>query len=164
LVFSRGLGAARIHDVAAARSDARRLEELRTTLVESKNTYWAKQTDAQLTTLNAWIALAELRPDEALALMRAAADAEEASDKHPVTPGNVIPLRELLGEMLLELNQPGDAQTEFARSLRRDPNRLRCVYGAARAADAAGDNDAKHMYFAKVRVGLPPVSRTHRMT
>jgi hypothetical protein len=151
LVFSRGLGAARIHDVAAARSDVRRLEELKTTLVESKNAYWAGQIDFQLTTLNAWIAFAELRPDEALALMRAAADAEEASDKHPVTPGNVIPLRELLGEMLLELNRPAEAQMEFAQSLRRDANRLRCVYGAARAAGAAGDNDAKHMYLAKVR-------------
>ncbi|MNE52707.1 Tetratricopeptide repeat protein [compost metagenome] len=71
--------------------------------------------------------------------MRAATDAEEASDKHPVTPGNVLPARELLGEMLLLGGQPAEAQAEFERSLKRDPNRFRGVYGAARAAQDAGN-------------------------
>ena len=70
--------------------------------------------------------------------MRAAAEAEEASDKHPVTPGNVAPSRELLGEMLLELNPPAQAFAEFERSLKRDPNRFRGIYGAARAAERSG--------------------------
>lgn len=68
--------------------------------------------------------------------MRAAADAEDASDKHPVTPGNVAPSRERLGEMLMALNSPAQAFAEFERSLKRGPNRFRGIYGAARAAEA----------------------------
>jgi len=83
--------------------------------------------------------------------MRAAAEAEEASDKHPVTPGNVVPSRELLGEMLMALNQPGQALAEFERSLKRDPNRFRGIYGAARAAEASGNRQAARDYYAKLQ-------------
>ncbi|MFZ0789766.1 MAG: hypothetical protein WAM94_09100, partial [Chromatiaceae bacterium] len=113
LVFSRGLGKARTGDVAGAREDVARLQALEESLTAAKNAYWATQTDFQIKTVNAWIALAEGRNDEALQLRRAASEAEEASDKHPVTPGNVVPSRELLGEMLMVLNQPQQAQTEF---------------------------------------------------
>lgn len=103
-MFSRALGAARSGKLDAARADVKRLEALKEALVAGKNTYWAAQTDFQLTTANAWIALwPSSAADEALKLMRAATEAEEGSDKHPVTPGNVAPSRELLGEMLLEL-------------------------------------------------------------
>jgi tetratricopeptide (TPR) repeat protein len=150
LVFSRGLGKARTGDVAGAREDVARLQALKESLTAAKNAYWASQTDFQIKTVNAWIALAEGRNDEALALMRAAAEAEEASDKHPVTPGNVVPSRELLGEMLMALNQPQQAQAEFERSLKRDPNRFRGLYGAARAAQAAGNHRAAREYYAKL--------------
>jgi tetratricopeptide (TPR) repeat protein len=113
--------------------------------------YWAGQTDFQIKAVNAWIALAEKRSDEALQLMREAAQAEEASDKSPVTPGNVVPSRELLGEMLLALNQPAPALAEFERSLKRDPNRFRGIYGAARAAEAAGNAKAAREYYAKLQ-------------
>ena len=156
LVYSRGLGAARSGDSAAARADVARLESLKQSLVSSKNTYWASQTDLQITTLNAWIALAGKRGEEALKLMRAATEAEEASDKHPVTPGNVLPSRELLGEMLLELNQPVAAQAEFEQSLKRDPNRFRGIYGAARAAEAAGNRAAMHAHYAKLQTLAAP--------
>ena len=151
LIFARGLGAARIGDIAAAREDAKRLEALKETLTVAKNTYWAGQTDFQIKTVNAWIALAEKRNDEAVQLMRAAAEAEEASDKHPVTPGNVVPSRGLLGEMLLILNQPAQALPEFERSLKRDPNRFRGVYGAARAAEASGNHKAAADYYRKLQ-------------
>lgn len=151
LIFARGLGAARIGDIAAARQDAKRLEALKETLTVAKNTYWAGQTDFQIKTVNAWIALAEKRNDEAVQLMRAAAEVEEASDKHPVTPGNVVPSRELLGEMLLILNQPAQALPEFERSLKRDPNRFRGVYGAARAAEASGNRKAAADYYRKLQ-------------
>ena len=150
LVFSRGLGAARIGDVAAARKDVERLQALKEALTAAKNAYWASQTDFQIKTVNAWIALAEGRNDEALQLMRAAAEAEEASDKHPVTPGNVVPSRELLGEMLLSLNQPGPALAEFERSLKRDPNRFRAIYGAAQAAERSGDQAKAKQYYAEL--------------
>ena len=151
LVFARGLGAARSGDAAAARTDVKRLEALKEALVTGKNAYWAGQTDFQITTVNAWIALAEKRGDEAVKLMRAAAEAEEASDKHPVTPGNVVPSRELLGEMLLELDHPARARAEFDRSLERDPNRFRGLAGAARAAEAAGDRTAMREYYGRLQ-------------
>ena len=151
LVFSRGLGAARSGDIAAARKDAERLQTLKDAMTAAKNTYWAGQTDFQIKTINAWIALAEKRNDDAVQLMRAAAEAEEASDKHPVTPGNVMPSRELLGEMLMATNQPAQALIEFERSLKRDPNRFRGVYGAARAAEAEGNRKAARDYYAKLQ-------------
>jgi len=151
LVFARGLGAARTRDVAAARRDVERLQALRAALTADKSAYWAGQTDFQIKSVNAWIALAEKRNDEALQLMRTAAEAEEASDKHPVTPGNVVPSRELLGEMLLKLGQPKQALAEFERSLKRDPNRFRGIDGAARAAEAAGNPQLAREYYAKLQ-------------
>lgn len=151
LVFARGLGAARAGGVAAARRDVERLHALEEALTAAQSAYWASQTAFQIQTVEAWIALADKRNDEALQLMRTAAEGEEASDKHPVTPGNVVPSRELLGEMLLELGQPGQALTEFERSLKRDPNRFRGIYGAARAAEAAGNPYVAREYYAKLQ-------------
>jgi len=151
LVYARGPGAARTGDVAAARKDVERLQLLKDAMTSAKIGYWPGQTDFQINALNAWIALAEKRNEEALRLMRAAAEAEEASDKHPVTPGNVVPSRELLGEMLLATNQPAEALIEFERSLKHDPNRFRATYGAARAADAAGNRKAARDYYTKLQ-------------
>ena len=151
LVFARGLGAARIGDVVAARRDADRLLALKEAMTAAKMDYWAGQTDFQIKTVNAWIALAEKRPEEAVQLMRAAADAEDASDKHPITPGNVAPSRELLGEMLMTLNFPAQAFAEFERSLKRDPNRFRGIYGAARAAETLGNRKVTGDYYARLQ-------------
>lgn len=151
LVFARGLAAARSGDVAAARKDMERLQALKEAMTVTKLTYWAGQTDFQIKTVQAWIALAEKRQDEAVQLMRAASEAEEASDKHPVTPGNVVPTRELLGEMLMVLNKPVQAFAEFERSLKRDPKRFRGIYGAARAAEVAGNRKAARDYYAKLQ-------------
>jgi hypothetical protein len=151
LVFARGLGAAHTGDISAARRDLQRLQALRDAMTAAKIGYWAGQADFQIKTVNAWIALAEKRNDEALLLMRAAAEAEEASDKHPVTPGNIVPSRELLAEMLMETGQPAQALAEYERSLKRDANRFRGVYGAARAAEAAGNSRAARDYYAKLQ-------------
>ncbi len=151
LVFARGLGAARTGDVAAASTHLQRLQALKAAMTAAKIGYWPGQTDFQIKTVNAWIALAEKRNGEALQMMRAAADAEEASDKHPITPGNVVPSRELLGEVLLALGQPKQALAEFERSLKRDPNRFRAIYGAARAAEAAGNPQVAREYYAKLQ-------------
>jgi hypothetical protein len=151
LVFARGLGAARSGDVTAARRDAERLRALKEAMAVAKIGYWAGQADFQIKTIDAWIAFAEKRHDDAVQLMRAAAEAEEASDKHPVTPGNVVPSRELLGEMLIALNQPAQAFAEFEGSLKRDPNRFRGISGAARAAEASGDLRAARDYYAKLQ-------------
>lgn len=151
LVFARGLGAARTGEVAAARRDAERLQVLKEAMTAAKIGYWAGQTEFQIKTVNAWIAYAENRHDEAVQLMRAAAELEEASDKHPVTPGNIVPSRELLGEMFIALKQPTQALPEFERSLKRDPNRFRGIYGAASAAEVSGNRQAAKDYYAKLQ-------------
>lgn len=154
LVFSRALGAARLGMAGPARQDLKRLEELKAAMVAANIAYWPSQTDFQIRAIAAWIALAENQPSQALELMRQAADMEDASDKHPVTPGNVVPSRLLLGEMLLELKRPAEALVELKRSLSRDPNRYQTIAAAARAARAAGDTSAASRYYAElVRLG-----------
>ena len=97
-----------------------------------------------------WIALKEGKTEEALKLMRAAADLEDKNEKHIVTPGRVVPARELLGEMLLEVKQPAEALKEFEASQRREPNRFRNYAGSARAAEMSGDRAKAKSYYRKV--------------
>jgi tetratricopeptide (TPR) repeat protein len=139
LVFARGLGAARAGNLVQARDDQSRLAVLRDGLLAAKVGYWADQVDIQRLLVAGWIARAEGRNDDALQLIRAAADREDATEKHPVTPGPIVPARELLGELLLDLGRPAEALKEFEASQLREPNRLRGYYAAARAAERAGD-------------------------
>jgi tetratricopeptide (TPR) repeat protein len=148
--FARALGAARTGDIAAAEKDAEELARLHKALQDVKNNYWATEVEIQRLAAAGWIALAQGKTDDALKLMRAAADLEDKNEKHIVTPGRIVPARELLGEMLLELKQPALALTEFEASQAREPNRFRGYYGAARAAEAAGDRQKARAHFAKL--------------
>jgi hypothetical protein len=148
--FARGLGAARGGNVAGARREIARLASLAFAMSTAKNTYWAEQAEIQRLAVAAWAARAEGRNDEALALMRQAADRELATEKHPVTPGAIQPAREMLGELLLDLGQPAQALTEFEASQKTDPNRLHGLAGAARAAEAAGDRAKAKAYYVKL--------------
>lgn len=149
--FSRALGAARKGDVAAAEADAAKLEAQHKALLEAKNNYWASEVEVQRLAAAAWIAKAKGGNDDgALKLMRAAADMEDRNEKHIVTPGRVIPARELLGEMLMEMKQPAAALKEFEQSQVREPNRFRGYAGAAAAADAAGERDKARAQYAKL--------------
>jgi tetratricopeptide (TPR) repeat protein len=145
--FARGLGAARGGNVARAKADLARLEALRDGMTAAKNAYWANQAEIQRLSVAGWIARGEGRTDEALAFLRRAADTEDATEKHPVTPGAIQPAREMLGELLLELNQPTQALTEFEASQRIDPNRFHGLAGAARAAELAGDKARARKYY-----------------
>jgi hypothetical protein len=149
-VFARGLGNARSGNAAAARKDMERLENLRDALTQAKSGYWAEQTEIQRRLVAAWIARAEGRNDEALSLMRTAAEREEATEKHPVTPGPIVPARELLGELLLDLGQPAQALREFETTHRVEPNRFQGLYGAARAAELAGDQGKARTYYGQL--------------
>jgi hypothetical protein len=149
-VFARAMGAARNGDAAQARQDAERLEALRDAVSARGDAYWAEQVAIQREVALAWVARAEGRNQEALALLRAAAEREDATDKHPVTPGPIAPARELLGELLLELNAPGEALAAFEASQRVEPNRFRGLFGAARAADLAGDRERARTYYAQL--------------
>ncbi len=139
LVFGRGLSAAKSGNLAVARNDQARLAALRDGLLAAKSGYWADQVDIQRLLVAGWIARAEGRNDDAVQLTRAAADREDATEKHPVTPGPIVPARELLGELLLDLGRPAEAVREFEASQLREPNRLRGYCGLARAAELSGD-------------------------
>jgi hypothetical protein len=148
--FARGLGAARSGNVVAAKKEVTRLESLAYALTTAKNTYWVEQAEIQKLAVNGWIARADGRNDEALALLRQAADREDATEKHPVTPGAIQPAREMLAELLLDVGQPAKALAEFEASQRTDPNRLHGLAGAARAAEAAGDRAKARTYYTKL--------------
>jgi tetratricopeptide (TPR) repeat protein len=148
--FARALGAARSGDIAAAEKDAEELARLHKALQDAKNNYWATEVEIQQLAVAGWIALAQRRNDDALKFMRASADLEDRNEKHIVTPGRIVPARELLGEMLLELKQPALALKEFEASQVREPNRFRGYYGAALAAEAAGDRQKASAHYAKL--------------
>jgi tetratricopeptide (TPR) repeat protein len=148
--FARALGAARSGDAAAAEKDAGELARLHKALQDAKNNYWATEVEIQRLAVAGWIALTQAKTDEALKLMRAAAELEDKNEKHIVTPGRIVPARELLGEMLLELKQPALALKEFEASQVREPNRFRGHYGAALAAEAAGDRRKAAEHYAKL--------------
>jgi hypothetical protein len=145
--FARGLGFAHKADLQAAEREAAELASLRDALVQQKNAYWAKQIDVQRLAVQAWTQLAAKRPDQALKLMSSSADLEDSMEKHIVTPSPVVPARELLGEMLIELREPAQALTAFELSAKREPNRYRGLYGAARAAALSGDTAKAKMYY-----------------
>ncbi|HEX2134655.1 MAG TPA: hypothetical protein VHG30_01945 [Microvirga sp.] len=150
LSFTRGLGAAKSGDVSAAQRELDRLGALREALVRAKNAYWADQVEVQRRAVSAMLARAEGRNEDALGLMRAAADLESSTEKHPVTPAPVVPARELLGDLLLELDQPAQALREYEASLVTEPNRFRSFVGAARAAELSGDMAKARMYYEKL--------------
>ncbi|MGZ8197988.1 MAG: hypothetical protein ACXWVP_06500 [Burkholderiales bacterium] len=148
--YARALGAARAGDPESAKADLARLAELRDQLAAAKNSYWSGQVEIQRLGASAWVALAEGKRDEALKLMREAADKESASEKASISPGPILPARELLGDMLLELGQPALALREYEASQHREPNRFRGWYGAAMAASQSGDTAKAKKYFASL--------------
>jgi tetratricopeptide (TPR) repeat protein len=149
--FARAIGAIRTGDTDAARKEVEELMTIHAALAGKKTDYdWAKQVDIERQIAAAWLAFADGKKDEALSLMRAAADLDDATDKHPVTPGQLLPAREQLGELLLDLNQASSALREFEVSLQSAPNRFNGLYGAARAAKLAGDQNRARSYYEKL--------------
>ncbi|HUE79049.1 MAG TPA: hypothetical protein VMN38_05410 [Sphingomicrobium sp.] len=152
--FARAVGAARSGKAAVAREEAAKLSAIEQAMSIPPGTYdWRKQVTIERQVAEAWLAHAEGRKDDAERLMRAAADLDDATEKHPVTPGAVLPAREQLGELLVELGRPADAVKEYEASLKRAPRRLAGLYGAARAAKLAGNAaDASRYYAALLEV------------
>jgi len=148
--FARALGAARSGNPETARGDIAILGELRDKLREAKDAYWLEQVDIQAQVATAWVLYAEGRQDEAIAAMSAAADAEDKTEKHPVTPGVPKPARELYGVMLLERGLPNEALTAFEATLKKEPNRLGAYVGAATAAQKSGDKAKARLYYEKI--------------
>ena len=131
-------------------------------MVAQKKDYWVEQADIQTRAISAWIARAEGRNDDALKLMREAADREDKTEEHVMMPGRVIPVREMLGELLLELNQPSMALAAFEESQKAIPNRFRNVYGAARAAELAGDREKAKTFYTQLLAQVGPNAAERR--
>ena len=144
--FARSVGASRSGDLATARAALDRLTEIQKGLVGQKGFDWASQVEIQRLAAAGWLARAEKNDTEALRLLRAAADLEDKTDKHPVTPGSILPAREQLGDLLLELGQPARALAEYEASLRTAPARYNSFAGAAHAAERAGDRAKAKTY------------------
>jgi hypothetical protein len=149
--FARGLGAARLGQAAAANESATALRQIRERLSQAGENYWAQQVEIQELEVAAWAALAEGKKEESRQRARSAAELEDSTEKSAVTPGPVAPARELLGEMLLEMKEPGQALEQFEATLAKEPGRFRALYGAARAAQLSGNHDASQRYFRQLR-------------
>ncbi|MFL6934738.1 MAG: hypothetical protein ACJ8EJ_08835, partial [Xanthobacteraceae bacterium] len=148
--FTRGLGMARTGDVAGAKAEIDAIKLLRAALEKANQSYWADRSEEQILAISAWIALKEGTPDQAVRLMRAAADSEDGSVKHVAMENRLYPLRELLAELLLEQGQSAAALSEFETALKQTPNRYRTFLGIARAANAAGDRQKASDYYGKL--------------
>jgi Tetratricopeptide repeat len=148
--FARAFGAARSGNPQAAKANIAKLGELRDKLREAKDTYWSEQVDIQQRVASAWVLYGEGKYDDALKAMSAAADAEDKTEKHPVTPGVPKPARELYGVMLLERGMAKEALAAFEATLKKEPNRLAAYVGAAKAAEKSGDSAKAREYYGKV--------------
>jgi tetratricopeptide (TPR) repeat protein len=145
--FARAIGAARAGKPDQATADIAKLAELRDKLKSMQDAYWTEQVDIQRRVALAWQTFAQGQKDEGLAQLKAAADAEDATDKSAVSPGPLAPARELYGFMLLDANRPKEALVAFEATMKKEPNRFRAAYGAARAAEAAGDKAKARTYY-----------------
>jgi Tfp pilus assembly protein PilF len=146
--FGRAMGAARAGNPAAAKGDLASLAEQREKLRAAKDAYWTEQVDIQWQIASAWMLHAEGKYDDALNAMSAAADAEDQTEKHPVTPGVPTPARELYGQMLLERGMAREALVAFEATLKKEPHRFGATIGAARSAKNTGDATKARQYYA----------------
>ncbi len=169
-LFARVLGFARAGQAAEARSALAALAPLADTLKAKNDAYWANIVAIQRKAAEGWTLRAEGKNDEGIALLRQAADEEDATEKSPVTPGPIVPVRELLAELLIEAGQPKAAITEFEKSMTREPRRFRSVAGALRAAVAAKDTVRARKYAASLLTlakgaapGRPEISEAQKL-
>ena len=150
IYYARALGAARTGKLEQAQRDIEKLASAYKTLKDLKEDYWAGQVEIQQTAATAWLAFAQGKKDEAVALMRKTVQLDDAADKHPVTPGAIVPARDLLGQMLIEMNRPAEALTEYEKLLAKEPNRFAALYGVGRSAELAGQPEKARDAYARL--------------
>lgn len=148
--FGRALGMARLGRGAEAAREVQAMEGLVASLEAAGDPYWATVVGAQALAAAAWVARAEGRDTDALRLARQASEREGTVEKHPVTPGPLLPARELEGDLLMELGRPADALAAYEETLEKEPRRARTLYGAARAAEAAGLHDRARAHYGEL--------------
>jgi hypothetical protein len=145
--FARGLAAARLGHTAAANEASTALKLIQERLFRANEPYWARQVEIQALAVAAWSALATGAKEEALRQMESAAEMEDRTEKSAVTPGPLSPARELVGEMLLAMNEPTKALEQFEATLKKEPRRFNALYGAAHAAQLSGSRNTSQQYF-----------------
>jgi len=148
--FTRALGAAHTGNIAEAQAEIAKLQSLKEKLEQAKDDYWSKQLEVQRLGAAGILAHAQGDDRQAVKLVRAAADLDATMDKHPATPAEVLPARELLADLLLELNDPAAALKEYEQSLSTERNRFRSILGVARAAKATGDTAKAQQAYEKL--------------
>lgn len=149
--FARALGAARSGELPSAQRAIADLDSLRDQIQgQNLSAYWTMQLDIQQKSAQAWLELQQGKTERALKTMQNAADMAASTYKHPITPGEVLPARELLADLLLELHRPEEALTEYQKSLKRTPNRFNSLFGAGRAGEDMEDTEKATSYYAKL--------------
>jgi hypothetical protein len=148
--FTRALGSSRLGNVADARLSIDSLGAIRDRLVSQKEPYWAEQVAIERLGAQAWLDLAERRPEEAVSHMREAAVREDATEKSAVTPGPLAPAHELMGDLLMELGRPVEALAEYRLTLAKEPGRFRSLHGAMTAARTVGDRTTEREYASQI--------------
>jgi len=148
--YSHALGQAHAGDIEGARKAIDRMRQLRDSSTDPRLDYFKRQLDLQIQAASAWVTYSEGKKDEAVNLLRRAADAEDILGKHPVSPGALVPAREQLGDLLLKLDRPKEAEREFEAALKIYPGRFRGLYGAAQAAEQIGEKEKADHYYAKL--------------
>lgn len=159
--FTRLMGSVNSGDIPGARKELATLNSLHDVLITQKDTYKANQVQIQINTGEAWISLRESKPAEALRLMTMAADMEDKTEKHPVTPCEVLPARELLGDMLMEMKQPLKALVAYETNLIKNPNRFNGLYGAGLACEKTSDLKKASGYYQQL-LSLTDKNETNR--
>jgi tetratricopeptide (TPR) repeat protein len=145
--FTRSLGSVHLGNIDAARDELNKLNTIHDTLVAQKDPYRANQVQIQINTAKAWILFKEGKKQEALEMMKLAADMEDKTEKAPVTPGEVLPASELLADMLLEMNRPGEALLAYEEDLKKHPNRFNALYNAGAAAEKSKNTEKANKYY-----------------
>ena len=148
LFYAKGIGAGRTKNIEIARQSLKKLEELQSTFPDAEsNKYWINQIEIQKKVVEAWLFYAQNKIEKSLEMMISAADLEDATSKNPVTPGALLPAREMLGDILLEMNRPKEAFVQYELSLKNNPNRFNSLYGAGKSAELSGDYQKAEYYF-----------------
>ncbi len=151
IYYAKGIGAGRSGNTTIAQQSFQKLDELQKTFTDSEsNKYWINQIEIQKKVVKAWELFAENEMEKSLEMMISAADLEDASEKNPVTPGQLLPAREMLGDLLLEMNKPKDALKQYELTLEKNPNRLNALFGAGKSAELLGDMEKAKFYFSQL--------------
>lgn len=161
--FTRLLGNIHINNINAAKFELRMLNQLHSTLEKQKDSYKAMEVAIQIKTGEAWLQFKFGNKKEAINLMKLAADTEDSTGKHPVTPGEVLPARELLGDMFLKMDEYTNALQAYEAVLKKCPNRFNSLYGAGKAAEKSGNKEKAIYYYKQLAASAPNSDRKELM-